>query len=132
MNAAKRLEIFRRLHEDNPEPKTELAYTSPFELLIAVILSAQSTDVGVNKATAKLYPVANTPEAIYALGVEGLSEYIKTIGLYNSKAKNVIETCRLLVELHGSEVPQTREALKPCQGWVVKLPMWCSTPRSGN
>ena len=105
MNAAKRLEIFRRLHEDNPEPKTELAYNSPFELLIAVILSAQATDVSVNKATAKLYPVANTPEAIYALGVEGLSEYIKTIGLYNSKAKNVIETCRLLVERHGAHRP---------------------------
>ena len=116
MNAAKRLEIFRRFHEDNPEPKTELAYSSPFELLIAVILSAQSTDVGVNKATAKLYPVANTPAAIYALGVEGLSEYIKTIGLYNSKAKNVIETCRLLLELHGGEVPQTREALEALPG----------------
>ena len=97
MNAAKRLEIFRRFHEDNPEPKTELAYTSPFELLIAVILSAQATDVSVNKAMAKLFPVANTPEAIYALGVEGLTEYIKTIGLFNSKAKNVIETCRLLI-----------------------------------
>ena len=94
MNAAKRLEIFRRFHEDNPEPKTELAYTSPFELLIAVILSAQATDVSVNKAMAKLFPVANTPEAIYALGVDGLSQYIKTIGLYNSKARNVIETCR--------------------------------------
>ena len=116
MNAAKRLEIFRRLHEDNPDPKTELAYTTPFELLIAVILSAQSTDVGVNKATARLYPVANTPQAIYDLGVEGLSSYIKTIGLYNSKAKNVIETCRLLVELHGSEVPQTREALEALPG----------------
>jgi endonuclease-3 len=116
MNAAKRYEIFRRLHEDNPEPKTELAYTTPFELLIAVILSAQATDVGVNKATAKLYPVANTPEAIYALGVEGLSEYIKTIGLYNSKAKNVIETCRLLIELHGSEVPDNREALEALPG----------------
>src|SRR5690606_2729770 len=91
MNAEKRREIFRRFHEDNPEPKTELAYSTPFELLIAVILSAQATDVGVNKATAKLYPVANTPEAIYALGVEGLSEYIKTIGLYRGKAKNVIE-----------------------------------------
>ena len=97
MNAAKRLEIFRRLHEDNPDPKTELAYTTPFELLVAVTLSAQSTDVGVNKATARLFPVANTPEAIYALGVEGLSEYIKTIGLYNSKAKKVIEACRLLI-----------------------------------
>ena len=116
MNAAKRLEIFRRLHEDNPEPKTELAYNSPFELLIAVILSAQATDVSVNKATAKLYPVANTPEAIYALGVAGLSEYIKTIGLYNSKAKNVIETCRLLVEQHASQVPQTREALEALPG----------------
>jgi endonuclease-3 len=116
MNAAKRLEIFRRLHEDNPEPKTELAYSSPFELLIAVILSAQSTDVGVNKATAKLFPVVNTPAAIYALGVEGLSKYIKTIGLYNSKAKNVIETCRLLVERHGGEVPQTREALEALPG----------------
>ncbi|MBH3462044.1 MULTISPECIES: endonuclease III [Pseudomonas] len=116
MNAAKRLEIFRRLHEDNPEPKTELAYTTPFELLIAVILSAQATDVGVNKATARLFPIANTPEAIYTLGVEGLSEYIKTIGLYNSKAKNVIETCRLLIEQHGSEVPQTREALEALPG----------------
>ena len=116
MNAAKRLEIFRRLHEDNPEPKTELAYNSPFELLIAVILSAQATDVSVNKATAKLYPVANTPEAIYALGVAGLSEYIKTIGLYNSKAKNVIETCRLLVEKHASQVPETREELEALPG----------------
>jgi len=116
MNAAKRHEIFRRLHEDNPEPKTELAYSSPFELLIAVILSAQATDVGVNKATAKLFPVANTPEAIYALGVEGLSEYIKTIGLYNSKAKNVIETCRLLIEKHGSQVPDNREALEALPG----------------
>lgn len=116
MNAAKRLEIFRRLHEDNPEPKTELAYNSPFELLIAVILSAQATDVSVNKATAKLYPVANTPEAIYALGVAGLSEYIKTIGLYNSKARNVIETCRLLVEKHASQVPQTREELEALPG----------------
>ncbi|HGM5580657.1 TPA: endonuclease III [Pseudomonas putida] len=116
MNAAKRLEIFRRLHEDNPEPKTELAYTTPFELLIAVILSAQATDVSVNKATARLYPIANTPETLHALGVEGLSEYIKTIGLYNSKAKNVIETCRLLIEQHGSEVPQTREALEALPG----------------
>ena len=116
MNAAKRLEIFRRFHEDNPEPKTELVYSSPFELLIAVILSAQATDVSVNKAMAKLFPVANTPEAIYALGVEGLSEYIKTIGLYNSKAKNVIETCRLLIERHGGEVPQTREELEALPG----------------
>jgi endonuclease-3 len=116
VNAAKRYEIFRRLHEDDPEPKTELAYSSPFELLIAVTLSAQATDVSVNKATAKLFPVANTPEAIYALGVEGLSEYIKTIGLYNSKAKNVIETCRLLIERHGSQIPETREALEALPG----------------
>jgi len=116
VNAAKRHEIFRRLHEDNPEPKTELAYNSPFELLIAVILSAQATDVSVNKATAKLYPVANTPQAIYALGVAGLSEYIKTIGLFNAKAKNVIETCRILVEKHGSQVPQTREELEALPG----------------
>lgn len=116
MNATKRREIFRRLHEENPEPKTELAYSTPFELLIAVILSAQATDVGVNKATARLYPVANTPEAILALGVEGLSDYIKTIGLFNSKAKNVIETCRMLIELHGSQVPESREALEALPG----------------
>ena len=116
MNAAKRLEIFRRFHEDNPEPKTELAYSSPFELLIAVILSAQATDVSVNKAMAKLFPVANTPEAIYALGVDGLRQHIKTIGLYNSKARNVIETCRLLIERHHSQVPQTREELEALPG----------------
>ena len=116
MSAAKRFEIFRRLHEDNPEPKTELAYSTPFELLVAVTLSAQATDVSVNKATAKLFPVANTPEAIYALGVEGLSEYIKTIGLYNSKAKNVIEACRLLIEKHGSVVPDNREDLEALPG----------------
>ena len=116
MNAVKRMEIFRRLHEDNPDPKTELAYSSPFELLISVILSAQATDVSVNKATARLYPVANTPQAIHALGVEGLSEYIKTIGLYNSKAKNVIETCRRLIELHDGQVPQSREDLEALPG----------------
>lgn len=116
MNAAKRLEIFRRLREDNPEPRTELSYATPFELLIAVILSAQATDVGVNKATARLFPVANTPEAIHALGVEGLSDYIKTIGLYNAKARNVIETCRLLIERHGSQVPDEREALEALPG----------------
>ena len=116
MNAAKRLEIFRRLHEDNPNPVTELAYSSPFELLIAVILSAQATDVGVNKATARLFPVANTPQAIYALGVAGLSEYIKTIGLYNAKAKNVIETCRLLIEKHDGQVPENREDLEALPG----------------
>jgi len=116
MNKHKRLEIFQRLRADNPTPTTELNYNDPFELLIAVILSAQATDVGVNKATAKLYPVANTPEAIYSLGVPRLSEYIKTIGLFNSKARNVIETCRLLVENHGSQVPANREALEALPG----------------
>ncbi|MCC6073547.1 endonuclease III [Pseudomonas sp. GCM10022188] len=116
MNAVKRAEIFRRLKEDNPEPTTELEYQSVFELLVAVILSAQATDVGVNKATAKLFPVANTPAAIHALGVEGLEAYIKTIGLYRSKAKNVIETCRLLVERHDSVVPSTREELEALPG----------------
>ena len=116
MNAAKRLEIFTRLRAANPQPTTELLYRTPFELLIAVLLSAQATDVSVNKATAKLFPVANTPEAIYALGVEGLSEYIKTIGLYNSKAKNVIEACRLLIEKHGSVVPDNREDLEALPG----------------
>jgi endonuclease-3 len=116
MNKHTRLEIFQRLRADNPTPTTELNYNNPFELLIAVILSAQATDVGVNKATAKLYPVANTPEAIYSLGVPGLSEYIKTIGLFNSKARNVIETCRLLVENHGGQVPANREALEALPG----------------
>lgn len=116
MNANKRQEVFERLRANNPNPTTELAYASDFELLISVILSAQATDVGVNKATAKLYPVANTPETIYALGVDGLSEYIKTIGLYNSKAKNVIATCRILIDQHDSQVPQTREALEALPG----------------
>ena len=116
MNAAKRYEIFRRFQEDNPKPETELNYSSPFELLIAVILSAQATDVGVNKATDKLYPVANTPEAIYALGYEGLCEYTKTIGLYPTKTKNVLETCRLLIERHNSQVPSTREELEALPG----------------
>lgn len=116
MNAEKRLEIFRRFREANPHPTTELEYTTPFELLIAVVLSAQATDVSVNKATRKLYPVANTPTAIYALGVEGLTEYIRTIGLYRTKAKNVIETCRILLEKHNGEVPRTREALEALPG----------------
>lgn len=116
MNKQKRIEIFSRLREANPEPTTELNYSTPFELLIAVILSAQATDVGVNKATAKLFPVANTPEAILALGADGLKEYIKTIGLYNSKAENVIKTCRALIEKHGGEVPDTREALEALPG----------------
>ncbi|WP_144395010.1 endonuclease III [Pleionea sediminis] len=116
MNKTKREEIFRRFKENNPKPTTELEYTTPFELLVAVILSAQATDVGVNKATRKLYPIANTPEAIYALGVEGLKEYIKTIGLYNSKAANVIKTCKALIDLHNSEVPDNREALEALPG----------------
>lgn len=116
MNKQKRYEILSRLRDNNPKPTTELNFSSPFELLIAVILSAQATDVGVNKATDKLYPIANTPESIYALGVEGLKHYIKTIGLFNSKAKNVIETCRMLVELHGSQVPENREALEALPG----------------
>jgi endonuclease-3 len=116
MNKHKRFEIFSRLRSENPHPTTELNYSSDFELLIAVILSAQSTDVGVNKATDKLYPIANTPKQIYALGVDGLSEYIKTIGLYNSKAKNVIAACKMLIELHDSTVPDDRAALEALPG----------------
>ena len=116
MNKDKRYEIFSRLRKENPSPTTELNYNSDFELLISVILSAQATDVGVNKATAKLYAVANTPEAIYALGVDGLSEYIKTIGLYNSKAKNVIAACKILVEQHDSQVPDQRKDLEALPG----------------
>src|SRR5690554_2204997 len=116
MNKQKRIEIFTRLRDENPNPTTELNYSTPFELLIAVILSAQATDVGVNKATDKLYPVTNTPEAIYALGVDGLKEYIKTIGLFNSKAENVIKTCKILMEQHNSEVPDNREALEALPG----------------
>ncbi|MEN9502422.1 MAG: endonuclease [Pseudomonadota bacterium] len=109
-------EMFRRLQAANPEPRTELVYHSTFELLIAVMLSAQSTDKGVNKATAKLFPVANTPEAIAALGEEGLKYYIKTIGLFNSKAKNIMATCRLLIAQHDSQVPNYREALEALPG----------------
>lgn len=116
MNKQKRIEMLTRLQAENPHPTTELHFTSPFELLIAVILSAQSTDVGVNKATAKLYPVANTPEAIYALGVEGLKFYIKTIGLFNAKAENVIKTCDMLIKLHQSQVPENRQALEALPG----------------
>ena len=116
MNAEKRRQIFERLKQANPHPTTELEYTTPFELLIAVILSAQATDVSVNKATRRLYPVANTPQAIHALGVEGLIPYIQTIGLYKTKAKNVIETCRLLVEQHGGQVPRDRESLQALPG----------------
>jgi endonuclease-3 len=109
-------ELFSRLAELNPNPTTELEYTSPFELLIAVILSAQATDVGVNKATRRLYPVANTPQAILDLGEEGLKRYISTIGLFNAKARNVIATCQILVEQYGGEVPRQREALEALPG----------------
>jgi endonuclease-3 len=109
-------EIFLRLQADNPNPTTELVYHSPFELLIAVILSAQATDVSVNKATAKLYAVANTPESVLALGLDGLKSYIKTIGLYNSKAANILKTCEMLIEQHHSQVPHNREALESLGG----------------
>ncbi len=116
MNQQKRIEILTRLRDNNPHPTTELNFSSPFELLIAVILSAQATDKGVNKATDKLFPVANTPEAIYALGVEGLKKYIKTIGLFNSKAENIIKTCKDLIEKHHSQVPEDRAALEALAG----------------
>jgi endonuclease-3 len=116
VNPARRAEIYRRLKAANPAPRTELRYASPFELLVAVILSAQSTDVGVNKATAKLFPVANTPEAFLALGERGLKKYIQTIGLYNSKARNIIKTCQTLVWQHGSKVPATRAELEALPG----------------
>ena len=116
MNKEKRIEILKRLRAANPHPTTELNFSSPFELLIAVILSAQATDKGVNKATDKLFPVANTPQAILALGVDGLKEYIKTIGLFNSKAENIIKTCRDLIEKHHGKVPEDREALEALAG----------------
>jgi len=116
MNPEKRVELFKRLKSVNPKPTTELEYSTPFELLIAVILSAQATDKSVNIATRRLYKHANTPQSIYALGIHGLSDYIKTIGLYNSKAKNIIETCRLLMEQHDSQVPDKREALEALPG----------------
>ncbi len=116
MNQQKRQLIFERLREQNPKPTTELNYNSTFELLIAVLLSAQATDVSVNKATDKLYAVANTPAAILALGEEGLKEYIKTIGLFNSKAKNTIKTCQILVDQYGGEVPEDRKALEALPG----------------
>jgi len=116
MNAAKRLEIFTRFRNANASPKTELEYTTPFELLIAVLLSAQATDVSVNKATRLLYPVANTPQKILDLGIDELTGYIRTIGLYRTKAKNVIATCKILIEEHGGEVPKNREALEALPG----------------
>lgn len=116
MNTEKRIAIYSTLRDRMPEPTTELRYKNPFELLVAVILSAQATDISVNKATDKLYPVACTPESILALGVDGLKPYIRTIGLFNSKAKNIIKTCRLLIDLHGSDVPHTRAELEALPG----------------
>jgi len=116
MNPAKRKEIFARLRKQNPHPTTELVYSTPFELLVAVVLSAQATDVGVNKATARLFPVANTPEGILELGLAGLKRYIRTIGLYNSKAANIMKTCRILADEYGGAVPRTREALEALPG----------------
>ncbi|MDP2878147.1 MAG: endonuclease III [Sulfuricella sp.] len=116
MNAAKRCEIFTRFRAANPKPTTELVYHTPFELLVAVVLSAQATDKSVNLATAKLFPVANTPQKILALGQGGLESYVKSIGLYKSKAKHLITTCRLLLEQHDSEVPHSREALEKLPG----------------
>lgn len=116
MNKEKRQQILTILRDDNPHPETELDFSSPFELLVAVTLSAQSTDVGVNKATSKLFPVANTPQAIFDLGIDGLASYIKTLGLYNSKAKNVHKACQMLVDLHNGEVPENREALEALPG----------------
>jgi endonuclease III len=116
MNAAKRAEIYSRLKAHNPDPTTELRYANPFELLIAVILSAQATDISVNKATDQLYPVAKTPDAILALSEDGLKRYIKTIGLYNSKARNIIKTCRLLIDRHDGQVPETRAELEALPG----------------
>ena len=116
MKISARKEFFRRLKEITPKPETELNYDSPFELLVAVILSAQATDVSVNKATAKLYPAANTPQDILALGVDGLKGYIRTIGLFNAKAENIIKTCAILLEQHGGEVPEDRESLEALPG----------------
>ncbi len=116
MNREKRTEIFSRLRANDPNPDTELKYESPFELLVAVVLSAQATDIGVNKATSKLYPDASSPQAIYALGVNGLKPYIKSIGLYNSKAENIIKTCRIILDKHGGEVPRTRQELEALPG----------------
>ena len=116
MNKQKRLEILTRLRDDNPHPTTELEFSNPFELLVAVTLSAQATDVGVNKATRKLFPVANTPQAIVDLGVDGLKDYIKTIGLFNTKAANVHKACQILIERHNGEVPKNRAALEALPG----------------
>ena len=116
MRAADRTELFKRLQSVIPKPETELEYASAFELLVSVILSAQATDVSVNKATGKLYPVANTPQAILDLGEEGLKQFIRTIGLYNSKAENIIKTCRILLDSHGGDVPPDRKSLEALPG----------------
>ena len=116
MNKDKRAEIFVRLHAENPAPTTELDFGTPFELLVAVILSAQATDVSVNRATEKLYPVANTPQAMLELGLEGLKEHIKAIGLFNTKAANILKTCRIIMDEHRGEVPRDREALQALPG----------------
>ena len=116
MNKAIRTEIFTRLRDADPNPTTELNFSSPFELLIAVLLSAQATDKGVNKATAKLFPVANTPQAMLDLGLDGVMEYTRTIGLYQTKSRHIIQTCRILLEQHGGQVPQTREELEALPG----------------
>lgn len=116
MNKDKRRQILTRLRDNNPKPETELNFASPFELLVAVTLSAQATDVSVNKATDKLFPVANTPQAIFDLGVDGLKSYIKTIGLYNNKAVNVIKACEILINQYQGEVPENREALESLPG----------------
>jgi endonuclease-3 len=116
MNATKREQIFARLKANNPNPTTELNWSTPFELLAAVLLSAQATDVGVNKATAKLFPVANTPQAIIDLGIDGLKDHIKTIGLYNTKAENLMKTCHILVEQYDGDIPRTREGLEALPG----------------
>ena len=116
MNAAKRREIFLRLQTQNPHPTTELEFHSPFELLIAVLLSAQATDISVNAATRQLYPIANTPQTILDLGEEKLREYVQRIGLYKTKAKHIMQTCKILLEQHGGEVPQTRDALEALPG----------------
>ena len=116
MNRDKRTAIYRKLRELDPNPDTELHYDNSFQLLVAVILSAQATDISVNKATDRLYPVAGTPEAIFALGVDGLTPYIRTIGLYNSKAGNIIKTCKILIDQHGSDVPRSREQLEALPG----------------
>ena len=116
LNKNKRAELFQKFKAQNPAPSTELNYSNPFELLIAVVLSAQATDVGVNKATKKLFPVANTPEAIYALGLDDLKTYIRTIGLYNTKAENIIKTCKLLIDEYDSQVPEDRNSLERLPG----------------